>query len=198
MKLTICQLALWHQFWELRHELLLSCLFHKTYALTVQISRYYWSVPPELHGRSHMSEWKAHVPCWSRICSWSSPKSAQNLCGITANNTEKILFITYKIIYEIQNEKTIIQLQQPLHMWNRMKSATHITALIWMAGAILWYNLWLHSARAYLTRFPDHDIVTVTVPYSQNICGYTVACAGEGEFLNGLIQFFPEKYKIIF
>lgn len=54
----------------------------------------------------------------------------------------------------------------------------------------------VQDVSSYLTRFPDHDVVTMPVPYSQNVCGYTVACTGQREFLNGLIQFIPDR-KIV-
>ena len=31
----------------------------------------------------------------------------------------------------------------------------------------------------------DHDVVTVTVSYAQDVSGYTVACTGQGELLDG-------------
>ena len=39
-----------------------------------------------------------------------------------------------------------------------------------------------------LSSAADHDVVTVTVSDAQNIGGYTVACTGQSELLNGLFQ----------
>lgn len=44
---------------------------------------------------------------------------------------------------------------------------------------------------SYLTILPDHDVVTMAIPNSQNISSYTVACTRQCELLDGLIQFIP-------
>lgn len=43
----------------------------------------------------------------------------------------------------------------------------------------------------YLSSFPDHDIVIVTITNAQNISSYTVASTGQRELLYCLIQFVP-------
>ena len=44
---------------------------------------------------------------------------------------------------------------------------------------------------SYLSRFPDHDVVVVTIPDPQDVRGYTVASAGQRELLDGLFQLMP-------
>lgn len=47
----------------------------------------------------------------------------------------------------------------------------------------------------YLSSFPDHNIVIVTITNAQNISSYTVASAGQRELLYCLIQFVPADKK---
>lgn len=83
-----------------------------------------------------------------------------------------ICFIQYCTIVPPYGEQCYCR--SPLHHSNLSKLFTHRTVF-----------------RSYLTILPDHDVVTMAVPNSQNISSYTVACTRQCELLNGLIQFIP-------
>lgn len=53
----------------------------------------------------------------------------------------------------------------------------------------------LYEISQYLSSFPDHDIVIVTIADAQDISSYTVASTGQRELLYCLIKFVPGDKK---
>lgn len=49
----------------------------------------------------------------------------------------------------------------------------------------------LNEISQYLSSFPDHDIVIVTIANAQDISSYTVASTGQRELFYCLIKFVP-------
>lgn len=54
--------------------------------------------------------------------------------------------------------------------------------------------LWLKVSQ-YLSSFPDHDIVIVTISNAQDVSSYTVASAGQRELFYCWIKFVPGDKK---
>lgn len=50
-------------------------------------------------------------------------------------------------------------------------------------------------SKSYLSSFPDHDVVIVTISDAQDVSSYTVASAGQCELLYRLIKFVPGDIK---
>lgn len=55
--------------------------------------------------------------------------------------------------------------------------------------------LWWKKNPEYLSSFPDHDIVIVTISNPQDVGSYTVASTGQCELFYCFIKFFPGDKK---
>lgn len=121
--------------------------------------------------------WTHYDISWRLMPCWESILSIRNLILRSPQLEHHVLFYTDPFIQDC----TIVPAcgvqcycRSPLHLFNLSKVVTF---------------------PSYLTILPDHDVVTVPIPNSQNISSYTVACTRQCELLDGLIQFIPVGKK---
>lgn len=68
---------------------------------------------------------------------------------------------------------------------------THISRSQQLSILDLRSQFFSNNTSQYLSSFPDHDIVVVTISNAQDVSSYTVASAGQRELFYGLIEFVP-------